>query len=152
MSKVIKNSIIKKLEKMKASKTTINAFTKQIDTIISQKYRLMERLNLIKNNISVENNNWTKLNSFLSTTKREVKTEKKEAKKNNINNHLVNIPTSFNLKSNENNKKAFNKILTLIKGKITVSQLKVNYKKKGIVKYIHFIEVSTVITQLTTNN
>ena len=25
-------------------------------------------------------------------------------------------------------------------------------KKKGIDKYIHFIEVSTVITQLTTNN
>ena len=47
MSKVIKNSIIKKLEKMKASKTTISAFTKQIDIIIDEQYRLMERLNLI---------------------------------------------------------------------------------------------------------
>ena len=84
----------------------------------------MERLNLIKNNISVENNNWTKVNSVLSTKKREIKTEKKEVKKTNINNHLVNIPTSFNLGNNENNKKAFNKIITLIKGEITVSQLK----------------------------
>ena len=135
MSKILKNSILNKLKRTNASLISINTFTKKIDDIITKRYKMKDQLNIIKNYIDEEHNTWNKVYQLISGKKR----EEKIVIKNNriehvekINEYISNVKTSFQGAS----KNGFTKVVELLKRQklnIHINQLKVNYKRRGIV-------------------
>ena len=135
MSKILKNSILNKLKRTNASLISINTFTKKIDDIITSRYKMKDQLNIIKNYIDESHNTWNQVYKLISGKKR----EEKIVIKNNriehvekINEYISNVKTSFQGSS----KNAFTKVVELLKKNklnININQLKVNYKRKGIV-------------------
>ena len=86
--------------------------------------------------INENNNTLTKVRAVIASNKKEVKSTKNiimRHTKNKIDDHLSNVPTSFKNEPKNNAKNALSKALTLIKGNFRVKELKVYYKRKGIV-------------------
>ena len=136
MSKVLKNNIMKLLEKLNVPKKALDSFNNEIDKIISSKYQMIDRLNMLKSSINENNNTLTKVRAIIASNKKELKSTKNiimRHKQNKINDHLSNVPTSFKNQPKNNAKNALSKALTLIKGNFRVKELKVYYKRKGIV-------------------
>ena len=136
MSKVLKNNIMKTLEKLNVGQKTLDSFNNEIDKIISSKYQMINRLNMLKSSINENNNTLTKVRAVIASNKKEVKTAKNiimRHTKNKISDHLSNVLTSFKNQPKNNAKNALSKALSLIKGNFHVKELKVYYKRKGIV-------------------
>ena len=128
MSKVLKESILKKIFKLNVSKSTILAFNKEIDKIISSKYQMMDKLKLLKSTVNSENNSLSKVKKVIAQHTKEIKTairEVKQTKTDKIKEHLSNIPTGF-----INAQNALSKVIGLINGNIKVKQIKAYYKRK----------------------
>ena len=135
MSKILKLSILNKLKKTNASLISINVFTKKIDDIRTKKYKMKEQLNIIKNYIDDSHNTWNKIAKLISGKKREEKIVIKNNRTEHvdkINEYVSKVNTSFQGSS----KNGFIKVVELLKRKnlnINIVQLKVNYKRRGIV-------------------
>ena len=135
MSKILKNSIINKLKRTNSSTISINTFMSKIDDIITKRYKMKDQLNIIKNYIDQDHNTWNQIYKLISGKKR----EEKIIIKNNriehvdkINEYISKVNTSFQGAS----KNGFTKVIELLKKNklnININQLKVNYKRKGIV-------------------
>ena len=136
MSKVLKNNIMKTLEKLNVGQKTLDSFNIEIDKIIKSNYQMINRLNMLKSSINENNNTLTKVRAVIASNKKEVKSTKNiimRHTKNKIDDHLSNVPTSFKNEPKNNAKNALSKALTLIKGNFHVKEIKVYYKRKGIV-------------------
>ena len=132
MSKILKNKIEKQLKSLNVSNKTQLAFAKEIDKIISNKYQMMDKLNQIKNAISVNSKTISAVRKIIASNKKDIRDDKKESKDvalQNINRHLANVKTGFENKA----RSALSKVIKSIKGIREVKQLKINYKTKDIV-------------------
>ena len=74
MSKVLKNNIMKTLEKLNVGQKTLDSFNIEIDKIIKSNYQMINRLNMLKSSINENNNTLTKVRAEIASNKKEIKT------------------------------------------------------------------------------
>ena len=149
MSINLKTIINNKLQKNNISESSLLVFNINLDMIVNSKYKVNDRLKEINKLTSSNNNTWSKINKILNNITREIKQNNNQIKKdkqNIINAHLERVPTSFKNKIDDktnkqvNGENALRKVLSIIKGKVKVDQLKVNYKKKELSVYQFMIK------------